>query len=98
MIDLPMMKRKMSFFLDRKRQRITLDTTASGEINSSHFDVLPINESSTIRSLVFHFHKNRIALLVDCHPVAMREIELNLMSSYLQMDEPIIKLVRTCQK
>lgn len=88
----------MSFFLDRKQQRVTLDISASGELTSKHFEIPNINETSTIRSLALHFHKNRIALLVDCKESSAHEIDMNLSKLYTQMDDPVIKLVRITKR
>ncbi|XP_037959915.1 uncharacterized protein LOC119689209 isoform X2 [Teleopsis dalmanni] len=95
MIDFPTLKHKMSFFLDRKQQRVTLDISDNGATESKHFEIPNINETSTIRSLALHFHKNRIALLVDCKESSAHEIDLNLTKLYAsQLDDPIIKLFR----
>lgn len=93
MIDFPTLKHKMSFFLDRKQQRVTLDISAGGSMDSLHFEIPQINETSTIRSLALHFHKNRIALLVDCKETSAHDIEMNLTKLYTQMDDPMVKLV-----
>ncbi|XP_037882121.1 uncharacterized protein LOC119633006 isoform X2 [Glossina fuscipes] len=94
MIDFPTLKHKMSFFLDRKQQRVTLDISSSGEIDSVHFDIPHINETSTIRSLALHFHKSRISLLVDCKETAAHDVEMNFNQLYTQMDDPVVKLFR----
>ncbi|XP_005177429.1 cartilage oligomeric matrix protein isoform X1 [Musca domestica] len=94
MIDFPTLKHKMSFFLDRKQQRVTLDISAGGSMDSLHFEIPQINETSTIRSLALHFHKNRIALLVDCKETSAHDIEMNLTKLYTQMDDPMVKLFR----
>uniref|UniRef100_A0A1A9VZY5 Uncharacterized protein n=1 Tax=Glossina brevipalpis TaxID=37001 RepID=A0A1A9VZY5_9MUSC len=93
MIDFPTLKHKMSFFLDRKQQRVTLDISSSGEIDSVHFDIPHINETSTIRSLALHFHKSRISLLVDCKETSAHDVEMNFNQLYTQMDDPVVKLV-----
>ena len=93
MIDFPTLKHKMSFFLDRKQQRVTLDISANGAFDSKHFEIPHINETSTIRSMALHFHDNRIALLVDCKESAAHELDMNLTKLYTQMDDPMIKLV-----
>ncbi|XP_053962504.1 uncharacterized protein LOC128866050 isoform X2 [Anastrepha ludens] len=94
MIDFPTLKHKFSFFLDRREQRVTLDISASGIIDSLQFAIPNINETSTIRSMALHFHKNRIALLVDCKESAAHELDMNLSKLYIQMDDPVIKLFR----
>lgn len=93
MIDFPTLKHKFSFFLDRREQRVTLDISASGVTESIQFIIPNINETSTIRSLALHFHKNRIALLVDCKESDAHELDMNLSKLYIQMDDPVIKLV-----
>lgn len=93
MIDFPTLKHKMSFFLDRKQQRVTLDISASGAVESLHFDIPHTNETSTIRSLALHFHKNHISLLVDCKETSSHEVDMNLTKLYTQMDDPVVKLV-----
>lgn len=93
MIDFPTLKHKMSFFLDRKQQRVTLDISSSGETDSVHFDIPHINETSTIRSLALHFHKSRISLLVDCKETSAHDVEMNFNQLYTQMDDPVVKLV-----
>ncbi|XP_004522857.1 cartilage oligomeric matrix protein isoform X1 [Ceratitis capitata] len=94
MIDFPTLKHKFSFFLDRREQRVTLDISASGVTESIQFIIPNINETSTIRSLALHFHKNRIALLVDCKESDAHELDMNLSKLYIQMDDPVIKLFR----
>ncbi|XP_037824984.1 cartilage oligomeric matrix protein isoform X1 [Lucilia sericata] len=94
MIDFPTLKHKMSFFLDRKQQRVTLDISAAGDVESLHFDIPHTNETSTIRSLALHFHKNRISLLVDCKETSSHEVDMNLTKLYTQMDDPVVKLFR----
>uniref|UniRef100_A0A034VND1 Thrombospondin-4 n=1 Tax=Bactrocera dorsalis TaxID=27457 RepID=A0A034VND1_BACDO len=94
MIDFPTLKHKFSFFLDRREQRVTLDISASGVTESLQFVIPNINETSTIRSMALHFHKNRIALLVDCKESDAHELDMNLSKLYIQMDDPVIKLFR----
>ncbi|KAH8377867.1 hypothetical protein KR093_007592 [Drosophila rubida] len=94
MIDFPMLKHKMSFFLDRKQQRVTLDISANGATESRNFDIPNINETSTIRSLALQFAKNRITLFVDCKPSTFHDIDMSLAKLYTQMDDPVIKLFR----
>ncbi|XP_068140578.1 cartilage oligomeric matrix protein isoform X2 [Drosophila tropicalis] len=94
MIDFPMLKHKMSFFLDRKEQRVTLDISANGATESRNFEIPNINETSTIRSLALQFSKNRITLYVDCKPSTHHDIEMSLAKLYTQMDDPVIKLFR----
>ncbi|KAH8251380.1 hypothetical protein KR032_010245 [Drosophila birchii] len=94
MIDFPMLKHKMSFFLDRKQQRVTLDISANGATESRNFEIPNINETSTIRSLALQFSKNRITLHVDCKPSTHHDIDMNLAKLYTQMDDPVIKLFR----
>lgn len=94
MIDFPTLKHKLSFFLDRMNQRVTLDVTANGATVSKHFELPNTNETSTIRSLALHFHKNRIAMLVDCKESSTHELDVSLTELYAQMDtDPVIKLV-----
>lgn len=93
MIDFPMLKHKMSFFLDRKQQRVTLDISANGATESRNFEIPNINETSTIRSLALQFSKNRITLYVDCKASTHHDIDMNLAKLYTQMDDPVIKLV-----
>lgn len=93
MIDFPMLKHKMSFFLDRKQQRVTLDISANGATESRNFEIPNINETSTIRSLALQFSKNRITLHVDCKPSTFHDIDMSLTKLYTQMDDPVIKLV-----
>lgn len=97
MIDFPTLKHKFSFFLDRREQRVTLDISASGVTESLQFVIPNINETSTIRSMALHFHKNRIALLVDCKESDAHELDVNLAKLYIQMDDPVIKLVSQIQ-
>ncbi|KAH8403240.1 hypothetical protein KR222_008894 [Zaprionus bogoriensis] len=94
MIDFPMLKHKMSFFLDRKQQRVTLDISANGATESRNFEIPNINETSTIRSLALQFTKNRITLYVDCKPSTFHDIDMSLAKLYTQMDDPVIKLFR----
>ncbi|XP_036675876.3 cartilage oligomeric matrix protein isoform X1 [Drosophila suzukii] len=94
MIDFPMLKHKMSFFLDRKQQRVTLDISANGATESRNFEIPNINETSTIRSLALQFSKNRITLYVDCKASTHHDIDMNLAKLYTQMDDPVIKLFR----
>ncbi|XP_036321314.1 uncharacterized protein LOC118735590 [Rhagoletis pomonella] len=95
MIDFPTLKHKLSFFLDRMHQRVTLDVTANGATESKHFELPNTNETSTIRSLALHFHKNRIAMLVDCKESSTHELEISLAELYAQMEtDPVIKLFR----
>jgi len=96
MIDFPMLKHKMSFFLDRKQQRVTLDISANGATESRNFEIPNINETSTIRSLALQFSKNRITLYVDCKASTHHDIDMNLAKLYTQMDDPVIKLVSGC--
>lgn len=93
MIDFPMLKHKMSFFLDRKQQRVTLDISANGATESRNFEIPNINETSTIRSLALQFSKNRITLHVDCKASTTHDIDMSLAKLYTQMDDPVIKLV-----
>lgn len=88
-----MLKHKMSFFLDRKQQRVTLDISANGATESRNFEIPNINETSTIRSLALQFSKNRITLHVDCKASTHHDIDMNLAKLYTQMDDPVIKLV-----
>ncbi|XP_055847423.1 cartilage oligomeric matrix protein isoform X2 [Episyrphus balteatus] len=94
MIDFPSLKHRMSFFLDRKQQRVTLDISFNSVTTSKHFDIPNINETSTIRSLALYFHKDKISLIVDCKEVSKHEIDLSLSKLYTQMEDPIIKLFR----
>lgn len=96
MIDFPMLKHKMSFFLDRKQQRVTLDISANGATESRNFEIPNINETSTIRSLALQFSKNRITLHVDCKASTVHDIDMSLSKLYTQMDDPVIKLVSVC--
>lgn len=94
MIDFPSLKHRMSFFLDRKQHRVTLDISFNSVTTSKHFEVPTINETSNIRSLALFFHKDKISLIVDCKEVSKHEIDLGLSNLYSQMDDPIIKLFR----
>ena len=53
-----------------------------------------LNESTTIRSLAVAFSENTISLLIDCKEVYKDEMEFNLSKLYLNMDEPVVKLLR----
>lgn len=94
MIDFPTLKHKMSFFLDRKQQRVTLDISENGQTESKHFEIPNINETSIIRSLALHFHKNKISLLIDCKEASAHELDMNLTKLYTTMEDPVIKLFR----
>lgn len=94
MIDFPSLKHRMSFFLDRKQQRVTLDISFNSVTTSKHFEIPNINETSTIRSLALYFHKDKISLIVDCKEVSKHEIDHSLSKLYTQMEDPIIKLFR----
>lgn len=94
MIDFPSLKHKFSFFLDRKQSKITLDIASHSVTHSKHFEIMNFNETSTIRSLAFHFHDNTMTLYVDCMESSKLDIDIGLGQLYLQMDEPIMKLFR----
>lgn len=94
MLDFPSLKHKFSFFLDRKQRKITLDIASHSIIHSKHFEMSEFNETSTIRSLAFHFHDNIVTLYVDCVEASKMNIDVGLSKLYLQMEEPVIKLFR----
>ncbi|XP_073822840.1 cartilage oligomeric matrix protein-like [Musca autumnalis] len=78
MIEIPMLKYKMYFFLDGKKHRVNLRIGTDDAWNLLHFETRLINETTAIRSLALHFHQNRISLLVDCKVASAHEIEINL--------------------
>lgn len=94
MIDFPVLRHKFSFFLDRKQARVTLDIAANAVTHSKHFNMVGMNETSTIRSLALLFTDNTIVLYVDCKESAKLETEVGMSKLYRQMEEPIVKLFR----
>lgn len=96
MIDFPTIKHKLSFFLDRKKQRVALDINVNSVTTSKNFEIPEMNETSTIRSLAILFQRNVITLLVDCKEASRLEVDFNLSKLYIQMDDPVVKLVSFC--
>lgn len=94
MIDFPAAKNKFSFYLDRKGKRVTIDINSNAKIFSKHLDVPMLNETTTIRSLALSFSQNVITLYIDCKDVLKDEMEFNLSTLYLDMEEPTVKLFR----
>ncbi|XP_037910379.1 cartilage oligomeric matrix protein isoform X2 [Hermetia illucens] len=94
MIDFPTIKHKLSFFLDRKKQRVALDINVNSVTTSKNFEIPEMNETSTIRSLAILFQRNVITLLVDCKEASRLEVDFNLSKLYIQMDDPVVKLFR----
>lgn len=94
MIDFPKSRHRLSFYLDRKGKRITVDVQANAQLYSKHLEAAEIDESATIRSLVVQFQPNLITLYIDCKDSAKQEIDVNLSKLYSNMEEPTVKLVR----
>lgn len=93
MIDFPSSRHRLTFYLDRKGKRITVDVQANAHLYSKHLVAEEIDEATTIRSLVVHFQPNLLTLYIDCKDSAKQEIEVNLSKLYSGMEEPMVKLV-----
>lgn len=94
MIDFPSSRHRLSFYLDRKAKRITVDVQANGQVYSRHLEAEEIDENTTIRSLVVQFQHNSLTLYIDCKDAGKQEIDMNLGKLYSNMEEPTVKLVR----
>jgi thrombospondin 2/3/4/5 len=94
MIDFPAVKNKFTFYLDRKSKRVTIDINSNSQLFSKHLSAPMLNETTTIRSLALSFSQNSITLYVDCKSATKEELEFNLSTLYLNMDEPEVKLMR----
>lgn len=93
-IDLPKIKHKISFFLNRLEHLVTMDISSSSLTVSKSFLLPYNNDSSTIRSLAIAFHGKQISLYIECNEVSVHSVEKGLSQLYLQSDTPSIKLVR----
>jgi len=94
MIDFPSSRHRLTFYLDRKGKRITVDVQANAQVYSKHLEATEIDESTTIRSLVVQFQPNSVTLYIDCKDAAKQEIDMNLGKLYGNMEEPAVKLFR----
>lgn len=95
-IDLPKIKHKISFFLNRIDHLVTMDLSSNSLTVSKSFLLPYNNESSTIRSLAIAFHGKQISLYIDCNEVSVHTVEKGLSQLYLQSDSPSVKLVCIC--
>ncbi|KAL5282144.1 COMP family protein [Megaselia abdita] len=93
-IDLPKIKHKISFFLNRVEHLVTMDISSNSLTVSKSFLLPYNNESSTIRSLAIAFHGKQISLYIECNEVSVHSVEKGLSQLYLQSDTPSIKLFR----
>lgn len=93
MIDFPTAKHKLSFFLDRKNQRVTIDINSGQKVYSKHFQVESLNETSTIRSLALLFRQQNVTLFIDCKKLGTQDLEVDMSKLYLSMEEPVLKIV-----
>lgn len=94
MIDFPSSRHRLTFYLDRKGKRITVDVQANAQLYSKHLESSEIDEATTIRSLVVQFQPSSLTLYIDCKDAAKQEIEVDLGKLYSNMEEPTVKLVR----
>lgn len=93
MIDFPTAKHKLSFFMDRKNQRVTIDVNSGQKVYSKHFEIDSLNETSTIRSLALLFRQENVTLFIDCKKLAVQDLDVNMSKLYQGMEEPVLKIV-----
>lgn len=93
MIDFPTAKHKLSFFMDRKDQRMTIDINSGQKVYSKHFQIDSLNETTTIRSLALVFRQENVTLFIDCKKLAVQNLDVSMTNLYLGMEEPVLKIV-----
>lgn len=93
MVDFPTAKHKLSFFLDRKDQRMTIDINSGQKVFSKHFQIDSLNETTTIRSLALLFRQENVTLFIDCKKLAVQGLDVSMSKLYAGMDEPVLKIV-----
>uniref|UniRef100_A0A336N149 CSON009470 protein n=1 Tax=Culicoides sonorensis TaxID=179676 RepID=A0A336N149_CULSO len=94
MVDFPMARHKLSFYLDRQNKRITVDIQSNTKLYSKHLDALEIDEVSTIRSLAILFQPNSLTLYINCKEASKQEIDVNLSKLFANMEDPSVKMFR----
>lgn len=94
MIDFPATKNKLSFYLDRKGKRVTVDIDTHSKQYSKFLEIPTMNETTTIRSLAILFKHNSLVLFIDCKESAKLDIELDLPKLHINSDEQNVKLFR----
>lgn len=93
MIDFPTAKHKLSFFLDRKNQKVTVDINSGAKVYSKHFNANTFGEDTTIRSMALVFQQNTATLFLDCKKIGVQDLEVDMTKLYTEMDDPVLKLV-----
>lgn len=93
MIDFPTAKHKLSFFMDRKDQRMTIDINSGQKVYSKHFQIDSLNETTTIRSLALLFRQENVTIFIDCKKVGVQSLDVSMTKLYSGMEEPVLKIV-----
>ena len=93
MIDFPTAKHKLSFFIDRKDKRMTIDINSGQKVYSKHFPIDSLNETTTIRSMALLFRQENATLFIDCKKVAVQNLDISMTKLYVGMEEPVLKIV-----
>lgn len=96
MIDFPSAKHKFSFFLDRKSKKVTIDINSGSRVYSKHFNVESLTEDGVIRSVALMFKQGGVTLFLDCKKIGEQDLEADINRLYLNMEDPIVKIVRSC--